>query len=79
MSVFLQGFRGHVFTHFNRKVSSVDIVSQEEVSCFGRIAAHFEQFHQVILSETNKRLARANVARLCRFATHILSMNITAD
>lgn len=38
-----------MMTYLDAEVSSIDIISQEEVSCIGRATAHFEQFHQVIL------------------------------
>ena len=35
--------------YLNAKIASVDIVTQEQVSCFRRIATDFEQFHQIVV------------------------------
>jgi hypothetical protein len=60
-----QIFSDHRYrTHYNRQrlasnlprssdldaeVASVDVVSQEQVACLGRIAAHFKQLHEVVV------------------------------
>lgn len=72
-------------THFDRKVSSVHVISQEEIPSVGRVAADFKQLHQVELSgvkgENRKRgsgFVQSGKRKEIR-ATYVLTMNISAD
>lgn len=35
--------------YLDAKVASVNVISQEEIPCGGRVAADLEEFHQVVL------------------------------
>lgn len=37
-------------TYLNTEITSVNVISQEEISCGSRITADLEEFHQVVLA-----------------------------
>lgn len=39
--------------YLNAEITSVDIITQEQVSRFGRIATDFKQFHQIVILTMN--------------------------
>lgn len=78
-------------THLDGEVTSVDIVSEEEVPRIGRVAADFEELHQIKLRPAEKRweisavlpstpsriLVAESLGRGRR--THILTVDVAAD
>lgn len=42
--------------YLDAEVSSVNIISQEEISCCGRVTADLEEFHQIILAMDQFRM-----------------------
>ena len=42
--------------YLNAEVASVDVISQEEISCCGRVAADLKEFHQVVLTMDKFRM-----------------------
>ena len=51
-----RGLAGARLAHLDRKVSSVHVISQEQVPGIRRVPTDFEQLHQVVLSSHKKRI-----------------------
>ena len=65
-------------THLNSKVSSINIVSQEQIHAILQRTAHFEHLHQVILQDLNSSEASLQAGRWNKTA-HILTMDIATN
>ena len=42
--------------HLDAEVASVDIITQEEISCVGWAATDFEQLHKIILCKVHQQV-----------------------
>jgi hypothetical protein len=49
-------FDGSNAAYLNAEVTSVNVVSQEEIPCGGGVAADLEEFHQVVLAMDKFRM-----------------------
>lgn len=78
--------KGDETTHFDRKVTTVNVITQEEIPRIGRVSPDFKQFHQVKLKgrvhdvgQLSKTPFPASFpADRIEWSTHVLTMDITA-
>jgi hypothetical protein len=59
--------------YLDAKITTINVVAKEEVSCVSGVTTNFEQFHEIKLGG-----AVSKNSVICHFSTYILPMNVSA-
>jgi hypothetical protein len=56
--------------HLDTKVASVNVISQEEIPCGGRVTTDLEEFHQVVLAMDKFRIQAGAITHWSKEPTY---------